>query len=86
MKMFGSDRSLVYTRAHYLSEEEESELYRKDPNRLLFEIAVIRNELPTYSMDLELKMTVLALLAKHDCVNINNEEKLKQFLQGFRDM
>jgi hypothetical protein len=31
-------------------------------------------------------MTVLALLAQHDSVQVNNEAKLQQFLQGFKDM
>jgi hypothetical protein len=37
-------------------------------------------------MDLELKMTVLALLAKHEGVKINREVKLQAFLSGFKDI
>lgn len=47
-------------------------MYREDCSRLLLEVAIIRNELPTYCMDLELKMTVLALLARQEGVNISN--------------
>jgi hypothetical protein len=74
--MFNGSMGLIYTRYCYLSDEEKNTLYKEDPNRLLLELAVIKSELPNFNMDLELKMTVLALLARHEGIHMNSEVKL----------